>query len=52
MRGAVSFENRAYLPNYGDFRVDIKTLLYTFGVAIVTGVLFGFAPAVRCWRAD
>ena len=34
------------LPIRFDFSPDIRVLLYTTGVAILTGLLFGFAPAV------
>jgi putative ABC transport system permease protein len=43
---------RGYLPNSGVVRVDLPTLLYTVGIALFTGILFGFAPAFHCWRID
>jgi len=52
MQNAVSEQNRAFLPNHGVLHYDVATLLYTLGIAIFTGLLFGFAPAVHCWRAD
>jgi putative ABC transport system permease protein len=43
---------RGYLPNSGILRVDLPALFYTLGIALVAGVLFGFAPAFHCWRID
>jgi putative ABC transport system permease protein len=43
---------RNYLPNFGLLHVDPSTLLYTLGIALVSGLLFGFAPAFHCWRID
>jgi len=31
---------------------DLRILLFTFGVSILTGVIFGFAPALQCTRPD
>ena len=45
-------ESRSFLPNFGLLRVDLGTLLYTLAIALVTGLLFGFAPAFHCWRID
>jgi putative ABC transport system permease protein len=49
---AIPPEIRGYLPNSGVLRVDSTALLYTLGIALVTGILFGFAPAFHCWRID
>jgi macrolide transport system ATP-binding/permease protein len=35
-----------------DARVDARTILFTFGVSIFTGVLFGILPAWRATRVD
>jgi predicted permease len=39
---------------YASFRFDLdpRVLAYTFGVSIVTGVLFGLLPAFRATRTD
>jgi putative ABC transport system permease protein len=49
---SLSYDIRGFLPDAGVFRIDVRTLLYTLGIAIVTGLIFGFAPAVHCWRVD
>lgn len=43
---------RGNLPNLGALRLDTSMLLYTFAIAAFTGLIFGFAPAVRCCRMD
>ncbi len=38
------------LPRVVDIRMDFATLVFAFGVAILTGVVFGFAPALTLHR--
>ena len=40
------------LPYWWRFDVDLRVLLFTAGVAVITGVLFGLAPALQGSRAD
>jgi putative ABC transport system permease protein len=35
-----------------DVRIDVVVLMTTFGVAVITGILFGLAPAVGSSRVD
>ncbi|HEV8363437.1 MAG TPA: ABC transporter permease [Gemmatimonadaceae bacterium] len=35
------------IPYYIDWRLDYRTLIYTFGLALVTGVIFGLTPALQ-----
>lgn len=35
-----------------DVRLDLRVLLFSGGLMLVTGVLFGLAPAIRSTRAD
>jgi putative ABC transport system permease protein len=49
---AIPADVRGWLPNYGNLHVDTATLCYTLGIGLVTGLLFGLAPAFHCWRLD
>jgi putative ABC transport system permease protein len=40
------------LPRSGDIRVDGTVLAFTAGLAVITAVLFGLAPAVSAARTD
>ncbi len=40
------------LPRAAEIGVDARVLLFTAGIAVLTGVLFGLAPAVQMARAD
>ena len=39
-------------PVVFDFNVDLRVLLFTGGLSILTGILFGLAPALRATRPD
>jgi putative ABC transport system permease protein len=49
---SIPYNFRAFLPNQGQLQVDLPTFLYTLGISVTMGLLFGFAPAFRCWRID
>jgi putative ABC transport system permease protein len=36
---------RGYVVNYGRASLDLTTLCYTFGIAVLCGIVFGLAPA-------
>ncbi|HTV57892.1 MAG TPA: ABC transporter permease [Verrucomicrobiae bacterium] len=38
------------LPRSGDVRIDPRVLLFTLGVSLLAGTLFGLAPALKAFR--
>jgi putative ABC transport system permease protein len=45
IENAIPDRIRGYIVNYGRGTLDLPTFAYTFGIAILCGVLFGLAPA-------
>jgi putative ABC transport system permease protein len=41
-----------YIPNEARITVNGYVLLFSFVVSVLTGIMFGLAPAIRCSRPD
>jgi len=41
-----------YLPNEARVTLNVPVLLFSLGVSVLTGILFGLAPALRASRPD
>ena len=39
-------------PMFNGFRIDLRCLAFTFGVSILTGLIFGLAPALQMSRPN
>ena len=48
----IPFENRGYLPDYGEASINFTMLAFSLGLALVTALLFGLAPALETSRAN
>jgi predicted permease len=44
--------NPGNIPRLDIIRIDLTVLAFTFGVSIMTGILFGLAPAIRAAMVD
>ena len=40
------------IPRLGEITIDPRVLAFTFGISLLTGVLFGFIPALQASRPD
>jgi putative ABC transport system permease protein len=40
------------VPRLAETRIDVRVLLFTFGISVTTGILFGLAPAFHALRRD
>lgn len=44
--------NPPKIPRLGDVRLDLPVVLFTFGVSLLAGALFGWGPALQTARSD
>ena len=49
---SVPVEVRAYIPGFGELRLDASALLVTLIVALGSGILFGLVPAFAASKVD
>ena len=40
------------VPRLDEVRLNVPVLAYAIGISIVSGLLFGLAPAIRAWKPD
>jgi putative ABC transport system permease protein len=52
LSGLMAWIPQGTLPFFADVRLDWSVLGYLFALAIVSGMLFGLAPAIAVWRRD
>ncbi|HEV8486765.1 MAG TPA: ABC transporter permease [Blastocatellia bacterium] len=46
------FTGRTIIPRVDEIKIDASVLAFTLGISLLSGVLFGLAPALQCIRAD
>ncbi len=51
-QGVVALMPEFYVPNEARITVNAYVLLFSAAVSVLTGILFGLAPAVQCSRPD
>jgi predicted permease len=44
--------NPGNIPRLENIQIDSGVLAFTFGISILSGIVFGFAPAIRAARVD
>ncbi len=50
--GIVALMPEFYVPNEARITVNGYVLLFSIAISVLTGILFGLAPAIQCSRAD
>jgi putative ABC transport system permease protein len=49
---AIPYDNRGYLPNYGQIHMDWATFIYATAVALMSVLLFTLAPMMETTKLD
>jgi len=49
---AIPYDNRGYLPNYGEVYMDASTLLYAIGIGVLSVLVFSFSPLLEGLRVN
>ncbi len=49
---AIPYDNRGYLPNYGEVHMDWATFIYATAVALLSVLLFTLAPMMEANKLD
>lgn len=49
---SIPYENRGFLPDYGQVFLNWRLFAFSFAVALVTGLFFGLAPAFEATGAN
>jgi putative ABC transport system permease protein len=52
LRGLLAWMPPFTLPTQADVRLDLRVLTFLFALSVVSGLLFGMAPAIAAWRHD
>ncbi|MET0213007.1 MAG: ABC transporter permease [Vicinamibacterales bacterium] len=52
IRSIVSLMPEFYVPNESRVTINVPVLLFSFGLSVITGVVFGLVPALHASNAD
>jgi predicted permease len=52
IRSIVSLMPEFYVPNESRVTINIPVLLFSFGISVLTGIVFGLVPALQTSKAD
>ena len=50
--GFIPYENRGYLPDYGEASLNLTVLAFVLGICFLTGLIFGLGPALESSDAN
>ena len=52
IRSIVSLMPEFYVPNESRVTINVPVLLFSFGISVLTGIVFGLVPALQTSKAD